>query len=154
MSRSSLNLNLTQKILQINLNMLQNFTILNPVVLRTLYLRGVSNIWRCISILIMDTMQHKAQQSKPTHTDRQKSNQMTEWEVRGWQHLSLARTQSEDPVTVELVQFDRLMKAALVDTNSSTVTCRGQKLQVRNSDSNLLFYPVIYILTMFSDTWF
>lgn len=48
-------------------------------------------------------------------------------------HLSLAGTESEDPVAVELVQSDRLVEAALINANSSSVTWRrknaaGQKL--------------------------
>lgn len=37
-------------------------------------------------------------------------------------HLPLTRTQSEDPVAVELVQPDRLVEAALVHTDGSPVT--------------------------------
>lgn len=46
--------------------------------------------------------------------------------VRG--HLSLAGTQSKDPVALELVQLDRLVEAALIDPDSGAVTWTGQNL--------------------------
>lgn len=66
------------------------------------------------------------QRSEPTNI-----KPATEWRREWRDHLSLAGTQSEDPVAVELVQSDRLVEAALVDPNSSAVTWRGNTARLR-----------------------